>query len=251
LREMDPIQRSLIQNRDVLAHATRAEQAEVKRLLEEEQNLNALQAKSDWFKSTAYYAITSLTDGANGVEDAFERVARAIEDAAWQAMLLGEGPFGNAFGGKESGGLLGMISGALFPMNADGGMFYSQGHGRADKGLSWLSSGEFIVNAAATQQHRGLLEAINSGGSLPAFATGGYVGGGASSMSAFQPSFQIINNSSGAITGEVEETTSPTGGRAYRLVLADQVGDALVAPGGGASRTMKNTYGARKRTARR
>lgn len=39
------------------------------------------------------------------------------------------------------------------------------------------ASGEYVVNAQATAQHRALLEAINSG-RMPGFATGGVVGGG-------------------------------------------------------------------------
>lgn len=249
LKEMDPIQRELIQNRDVLSHATAAQTAEVKKLLEEEQKLTELQDRADWFKSTSYDLIMDLKEGGDAVADSFERVASAIEDAAWQAILLGEGPFGSAFGAAGDG-LLGSLSKALFPQNAEGGMFYTDGHGTADKGLSWLSSGEFIVNAQATSRHRALLEAINSGGSLPAFAAGGaYNAGPTPAYGA--PVFQIINQSSVPVTGTVQETQGAGGQRAYKMVLADQVGDAMNTPGGGARRVMKQGYGLQKRGALR
>ncbi|WP_343466350.1 phage tail tape measure protein [Rhodococcus aetherivorans] len=57
--------------------------------------------------------------------------------------------------------------------NATGGYITGPGTGTSDSILSWLSNGEYVVNAAATKKHRGLLEAINNGG-LPAFAAGGY-----------------------------------------------------------------------------
>jgi TP901 family phage tail tape measure protein len=46
---------------------------------------------------------------------------------------------------------------------------------RSDTVPAMLSTGEFVVNAASTSVHRGLLEAINSG---QRFADGGYVRGG-------------------------------------------------------------------------
>jgi len=55
--------------------------------------------------------------------------------------------------------------------NADGGFINGPGTGRSDSILSWLSNGEFVVNAAATAQHRPLLEAING---APRFAGGGF-----------------------------------------------------------------------------
>ena len=57
---------------------------------------------------------------------------------------------------------------------ASGGKVSGSGTGTSDSILARLSNGEYVVNAKATSQNRGLLERINNG--LPAFNTGGYVG---------------------------------------------------------------------------
>ena len=59
---------------------------------------------------------------------------------------------------------------------AGGGLISGPGTGTSDSIPAMLSNGEFVVNSAATAQHRNLLEAIN-GGAWPArFASGGFVG---------------------------------------------------------------------------
>jgi hypothetical protein len=58
---------------------------------------------------------------------------------------------------------------------ATGGMITGPGSGTSDSILAALSNGEYVVNAAATRQHLPLLESINGGGPLPAFAPGGPV----------------------------------------------------------------------------
>lgn len=67
---------------------------------------------------------------------------------------------------------------AVIPGFADGGLISGPGGPREDSILARLSSGEFVVNAAATMQHRPLLEAINNGQPTPRFADGGPVGSG-------------------------------------------------------------------------
>jgi hypothetical protein len=56
--------------------------------------------------------------------------------------------------------------------NADGGFIRGPGGPRDDLIPSWLSNGEFVVNAAATSRHLGLLHQINA----QKFADGGAVG---------------------------------------------------------------------------
>lgn len=56
--------------------------------------------------------------------------------------------------------------------NADGGFISGPGGPREDRIPAWLSNGEFVVNAAATAQNRGLLEHLNA----KRFADGGQVG---------------------------------------------------------------------------
>lgn len=64
--------------------------------------------------------------------------------------------------GLKDGGLVGYSSGGLvgFPT---GGMVRGPGGPRTDSIAAALSTGEFVVNAEATQNNRDLLEAINSG----------------------------------------------------------------------------------------
>jgi hypothetical protein len=59
--------------------------------------------------------------------------------------------------------------------HANGGLITGPGGPRDDKIPAMLSNNEFVVNAASTAKHRGLLEAINSD-SVPRFADGGVVG---------------------------------------------------------------------------
>lgn len=59
---------------------------------------------------------------------------------------------------------------------AGGGIIPSHlGSGVRDDVPALLTAGEFVVNRAATQRHRGLLEAINAGAPVRGYATGGYV----------------------------------------------------------------------------
>ncbi|RWX77334.1 hypothetical protein EPK99_15610 [Neorhizobium lilium] len=103
--------------------------------------------------------------------------------AALQAAILGEGPLAGILGGKgktsstaggggkkAGGSLLGSILGLK-----EGGHVRGPGTGTSDSIPARLSNGEFVVNARATQRNRAVLEAIN-GGSVAAFAAGGYAG---------------------------------------------------------------------------
>ncbi|UTC28376.1 putative tail tape measure protein [Brevundimonas phage vB_BpoS-Gurke] len=93
-------------------------------------------------------------------------------------------------GGGSGGGMPSMMGGGdatsgftfegvpfasdLTGLYADGGYVSGRGGPRSDDINARLSNGEFVINAAATAQNRGLLEAINSG---KAYAAGGYVDG--------------------------------------------------------------------------
>lgn len=81
------------------------------------------------------------------------------------ASLLGSD--GKTFEGKP-------FAPDLADLYADGGYVSGRGGPRSDSINARLSNGEFVINAAATAQNRGLLEAINNG---KAYASGGYVDG--------------------------------------------------------------------------
>ncbi|MEV0968517.1 hypothetical protein [Microtetraspora glauca] len=73
---------------------------------------------------------------------------------------------------------------------ADGGPVVGPGGPRDDQVLIAASNGEFVVNAASTAKHRGLIEAINADryadGGLVGYASGGQVRVGGVSVSASQ-----------------------------------------------------------------
>ena len=60
---------------------------------------------------------------------------------------------------------------------ATGGSVRGAGTGTSDSIPAMLSNGEFVVNAKATSQNRGILDAINSGKGISEFSTGGPAGG--------------------------------------------------------------------------
>lgn len=134
---------------------------------------------------------------------------------------------------------------------AAGGMIYGKGGGTSDDNLTWTSNGEYVVNARATARNRGLLERINAGAEFPALAQGGMVGGGSSGGGAVAVSFTVENRSSAPVAGEVEEVAAPGGGRAYKMVLSDMVGEAIATPGGGARRQLRQGYGIKPRGTKR
>jgi hypothetical protein len=270
LRETDPVQKEMLRNREALAQATTAEKVTIAELIaqrnNETQTLERQKETWDFLKDTAYGSLDSLILQGNSLSDVMDNLADSIQSAALQAILLGEGPLASLLGTGGSGGLIGMVLGAAFPglkpasipANAEGGMIYGPGSGKSDDVLMWGSSGEFMVNAAATKKHRGLLELINSGNDIPGYAAGGLVapaymrgqGGGSGGM-APAPLIVIENNSSAAITGETEESVDSSGRRSSRLVLADAVGDAMTTAGGGADRVLKRKYGLRPGAAMR
>ncbi|MEB3421877.1 phage tail length tape measure family protein, partial [Salipiger manganoxidans] len=246
LRELDPVQKELIRNREVLAEATEAERQAVAGIIAERQAEQAAvslaREQYDAFRSVGFDAITGLARGGDEAAAAISRLGDAIYDAAMKALLLGEGPLAGLLGGGE-GGLLGMLFSAIapgspaapaaaIPANADGGMQYFPGGSRADKGLSWLSSGEFVVNANATARHRALLEAINAGGMPPlaAFAQGGAVGPVGAAMLPQNPQITFIDQSGRGVDVKTEERLEG-GRRQMRFVLSDAVADAMTTPG--------------------
>ncbi|MFI7042590.1 hypothetical protein ACIBI0_38435 [Microbispora rosea] len=70
--------------------------------------------------------------------------------------------------------------GAGRALHASGGYISGPGTGTSDSIPAMLSNGEYVINAAATARHRGLLESINaghyaSGGLVKGYASGGQV----------------------------------------------------------------------------
>lgn len=131
---------------------------------------------------TGNNVLMDIASGAMTLEEAALRAASALAEAVLQGALLGEGPFGELFGGSSIVDLLvGSIGGgaaAPIPGKAGGGMIHGPGDGTSDDVLMYGSSGEFVVTAEATSRYRPVLEAMNAGAPLPHFARGGLIGGG-------------------------------------------------------------------------
>jgi tape measure domain-containing protein len=149
-------------------------------------------------------------------------------------LLSGIGEsFGSVFGSLTDGlsSLMGSLGGSLGDIGssimgafssmggffADGGRISGPGTGTSDSIMAMVSNGEFVVNAAATKEHLGLLQALNSG-KTPKFATGGLIGD-TSTPVMLQPNMVDIKpaasaNSSGSqqivnltITGDISRQT--------------------------------------------
>ncbi len=246
LMESDPVQREMIRNRETLAHATDQERAAIKAKIAELQTEQEAQdqasAANDYLTSTATDLIPALVRGGDDAASSWERFARSLEDAAWQALLLGEGPLMSLLSGVGLGGggsALGFI-GKLLGF-ADGGMNYGKGGGRDDANLALLSSGEFTVNAQATARHRALLEAINSGAPLPGFADGGFNG-----VSQLGPTgglkIQLIDQSRG-VDVRAQEVPDQDGGRRLEVLIDERVGASISKKGSAARRAMETGFG--------
>lgn len=134
--------------------------------------------------------------GTETVQRSFENLARGIIDALQKVLLqklmekiLGTDSSGSGSGG--GGGLGSLFTGLLgaFGHHAEGGLIRGRGGPRSDSIPAMLSSGEYVVNAAAVEAfgahnleaiNRGLrIESIRNLG-IPRFAEGGLVGPGSS-----------------------------------------------------------------------
>ncbi|MBY6117399.1 hypothetical protein KUW09_24620 [Mameliella alba] len=250
LRETDPVQREMIQLRAQLVGVTDAERDKVERLvttIQAEELAKAQAAEtSEFFRTSMSDLIPDLVRGGDDAANAWQRFGRALEDAAWQALLLGEGPLMGVLnmltgiGGGGGGGVLGWIGGLLgFAEGGEHGMRYGRGGPKSDKMLVKVSAGEFTVNAEQTQKHRALLEAINSGAPLPAFAAGGAHGAGSFGPAPAEVSFNLIDQTNRGIRISREERTGSDGSRQPVFVASDMVDEAMNLRGGKARRNLR------------
>jgi hypothetical protein len=100
-----------------------------------------------------------------------------ITRAALSFLLPVGGGGAGAVGGAGFMGF-GFATGGIVPHYASGGPVSGTGSGTSDSMVIRASSGEYVVNARATQQHYALLNAINSGASVARAATQSTGGGG-------------------------------------------------------------------------
>lgn len=140
-------------------------------------------------------------------------VAGAATAAAWApaAAAVSLATFGANAGPAAAGialtyGLTSALSvlGGIAGL-ADGGLRTGPGGPRQDNLLTWLSNGEFVVNAASTRQYLPLLEAINSGRRLPGYADGGVVGSTPGLSVAAVPVQQPGRSDAGSVKVTIED----------------------------------------------
>jgi hypothetical protein len=180
-----------------------------------------------------------LGDKATSFADLMQSALASLKRAALQAAILGEGPLAGIFGTKSpvsggTGGILGAFFGGGTTAAvggsgsgsgggyAEGGLVSGPGTSRSDSIPARLSNGEFVVRAAATSQHRDLLEAINSG-RVARFADGGLVGSMTTPAASMVASTQTVIAPS--IT--VQVTGTPGASEADHAALGDTVAKAV------------------------
>lgn len=146
-------------------------------------------------KSVLKGFITDLRNGKSATEallNALEKVADQLLDMALNAIFSGLGGGGGIFGLFAGGGGL--------PGFRRGGVLGGSGSGTSDSNIAngpggaiRYSRGEFLVNAAATRENLGLLEAINAGRFKPPSGSSGQASSPARSGGAAGTSIKVIN----------------------------------------------------------
>lgn len=126
--------------------------------------------------------------------DAIRELARTVVQSIQQivaqliAAQIVKGIAGAIFGGGVPGSPQGPVSGGNTTPSmglAAGGPVFGPGTGTSDSIPAWLSNGEFVVNAAATREHFGLLSRINGGwepASPPSFGRARFADGGLATL---------------------------------------------------------------------
>ncbi|SDW76558.1 Prophage tail length tape measure protein [Sulfitobacter pontiacus] len=264
LRESDPVQQEMLRHREKLAGATEAERAKISELIatrnREKTAVEEQKAAWDSYRDIAHGTFEDLRRSGGDLGGVLDTLSDKIQDMAFQALLLGEGPLAQILGTSGGGGLIDLALGAIFPGQkpagqklAVGGMVYGRGGGKSDQVPLWGSPGEYMVNAKATAKNRTLLEMINAGADIPGFANGGQIGGASGGLGGIdmRPQITIENHSSSPITQTRQDSVDGQGRRSTKLVLADAVGDAMTQSGGGAKRVLSNRYGLRQKGALR
>ncbi len=185
-------------------NAAQIAQAEAQRKVQEAQKQVA---------EAATASVAPIEGMKSGLTDMTSTIAQGVPATSSFASSL-EQLIGKLFSGGGSGGSIFAGLGSALGF-AEGGHVSGPGTGTSDSIPAALSDGEFVVNAEATSKHRGLLEAVNSGKRLPAFAGGGFVG-----MSNYAPSSTYSPSVSVNVSGGSRDAT-------FAQQIADHVGNAL------------------------
>jgi hypothetical protein len=202
----------------------------------------------------AYNALSENIEGfimrTKSASDAFSGFINSVLNSVAKiaAQRLASRWIGSLLGGMVTGGAGGGWADAIF--NAEGGYISGPGTDTSDSIPSYLSNGEFVVNARATRKYRGLLEKINSyasGGlvTAPSMASPSY-GGGYSSASDMGGSSSggggCVVNITNKTNDEVSVTDSHFDEEMGRWVL-DVVVDGAARNRGGFGTNLKTALG--------
>ncbi|PPE69506.1 hypothetical protein C1702_11225 [Caldimonas thermodepolymerans] len=156
-----------------------------------------------------------LISGAKSFGDVLKSVISSVLSKLSELALSQlVGNLMSGFGGS-GGGLGGLLSAGLSMFGfAEGGAVRGPGTGTSDSILARLSNGEYVLRASAVRA-LGLdrLNFMNTYGKLPAFATGGLVGGGQGLAGA-------LTTQASAVNANIEVSPTVT-------IAAGQVADAL------------------------
>ncbi|EFO32621.1 phage tape measure protein [Roseibium sp. TrichSKD4] len=194
--------------------------------------------------------VSDLRQGKSAAEalaNALDKVLDKLLDMALNAVFDG---FGASASGGGFGSFLGFSRGGVVPHDgrvlhaATGGHVTGPGSGTSDSIPARLSNGEYVVNAAATAKHRQLLDAINSGASIPGFAKGGPVGGiylpkpGSSGGGKSVPvQVNVINNANASVRKEERKTA---GGKTIDVIVDELTGQNSSRPGTATYRALQS-----------
>lgn len=204
LRETDPVKKELLQKSEQLAKATDKQKAKLEGLIRtrmaEKTALEAVMRAQEQLREAGRSVFVGLVTQTLSWRDALSQVLGKLADmAANSAFDMLWKPAGSGGGGSGGGGWLSGLIGSIFGKKADGGLIGGTGGPREDNHLIAVSTGEYVVNAAATAGALPLLEAINAGmpvnrlmdivgGRPKAFADGGLVGAGGFAPSSWRMS---------------------------------------------------------------
>lgn len=193
------------------------------------------------FAQTGKLSFTSLADSI--IKD-LERIAVEIAVSQTLKYIFG------SFGGGSIGASVGTAAGTSVTHLAEGGHVTGPGTSTSDSVPAMLSNGEFVVNAAATSQHRQLLETLNGGGGSSAgrthFATGGFVGSTPQNVTGGSTSivFNIDNSTQGGSNQGASKSSGGPGSKSQ--MLQKELENAVLAvitkysqPGGQVSKIIK------------
>ena len=199
----------------------------------------------DVFKGMEDSIVEFVTTGKIGFGDLVNSILADLARLAVRQFITGP-LFQALYSAFFSGPSLSSVPG---PHSARGGMIQGPGTGTSDSILSFLSDGEFVVNAKATSMYLELLETLNS--SVSSFASGGLAGSRSSSNSPLSSLgggdvvVEIIDQrSGGAPPIETEDAgRRPDGKRVIRAIVKDATRNLV--SNGELDKDMANRYGLR------